>query len=44
MATPDGAAPRIIAAAVHRLKSFRGELKGISRDELINLKHEGHRF
>ena len=36
--------PRSIAGAVQRLKRLRGALKGINRDELIALKHEGHRF
>lgn len=34
--------PRVVAAAVERLKGFRGVLKGLSRDELLALKHEGH--
>ncbi|MBL8876858.1 MAG: type II toxin-antitoxin system prevent-host-death family antitoxin [Phycisphaerae bacterium] len=33
-----------IAEAVARLKSFRGTFKGISREELLSLKHESHRF
>ena len=36
--------PRVIAEAVERLKRFRGVFKGMSREELIALKHEGHRF
>ena len=36
--------PQAVAAAVHRLKSLRAELKGMSRDGLIDLKHEGYRF
>ena len=31
-----------IAAAVERLKSFRGMLKGMSRQEMLTLKREGH--
>lgn len=34
--------PQSIAQAVQRLKGFRGTLKGMSRDELLALKHEGH--
>ena len=33
---------KVIAAAVERLKGLRGTLKGMSRDELLGLKHEGH--
>ena len=41
---PDNAPdPQAIAAAVQRLKSFRGTLKGLSKDEFLALKHEGHR-
>jgi prevent-host-death family protein len=36
--------PKAIAEAIQRLKKFRGAFKGMSRDELIRLKHEGHRF
>lgn len=36
--------PKVIAEAVQRLKSFRGMFKGMTREELIALKHEGHRF
>ena len=42
---PDSARdPRVIAAAVARLKTFRGALKGVDRDELLALRHGGHRF
>ncbi len=42
---PDSARdPRVIADAVVRLKQFRGALKGLNRDELIALAHEGHRI
>ncbi len=42
---PDSARdPQVIAEAVARLKQFRGALKGLNRDELIALAHEGHRF
>jgi prevent-host-death family protein len=34
--------PKAIAEAVRRLKSFRGTLKGMSRDEMLALRHEGH--
>ena len=34
--------PRLIAEAVQRLKGFRGTLKGMTRAELLALKHEGH--
>lgn len=36
--------PQVIAEAVERLKGFRGTFKGMTRTELIALKHEGHRF
>ncbi len=36
--------PQVIAEAVERLKRFRGTFKGMRRDEVIALKHEGHRF
>jgi len=40
---PEGARDEAaIAAAVERLKSFRGMLKGMNRDEMLGLKHEGH--
>ncbi len=42
---PDSARdPQAMAEAVARLKLFRGTFKGLSREELIALKHEGHRF
>jgi prevent-host-death family protein len=42
---PDSARdPKVVAEAVKRLKSYRGALKGVRRDELVALKHEGHRF
>jgi prevent-host-death family protein len=42
---PDAARdPEVIAEAVQRLKRFRGTFKGMGRDALIALKHEGHRF
>ena len=36
--------PEVIAEAVRRLKGFRGTFKGMGRDALIALRHEGHRF
>lgn len=36
--------PRVIAEAVARLKTFRGALQGVGRDELLELRHSGHRF
>ena len=36
--------PKVIAEAVSRLKAFRGTFKGMSREELSALKHEGRRF
>ncbi len=33
-----------VAAAVERLKSFRGKLKGVTIDEILTDEHEGHRF
>ena len=36
--------PKVIAEAVQRLKGFRGTFKGMTRDELIAVKHESHRF
>jgi prevent-host-death family protein len=36
--------PEMIAQAVQRLKKMRGLFRGISKEELLNLKHEGHRF
>ena len=36
--------PETIAQAVQRLKKMRGLLRGMSKEELLNLKHEGHRF
>ena len=36
--------PQVIAEAVARLKRFRGAFKGMRRNELIDLKHQGHRF
>lgn len=42
---PDAARdPKVIADAVQRLRGFRGAFKGMNRDELIDMKHEGHRF
>ena len=42
---PDNARdPKIIAEAVARLKTFRGTFKGMSQEDLLQLKHEGHRF
>ncbi|GMU23243.1 MAG: hypothetical protein AMXMBFR13_33250 [Phycisphaerae bacterium] len=34
--------PDEIAAALRRLRVFRGALKGMTREEFLNLKHEGH--
>lgn len=36
--------PHAVAEAIKRLKRFRGMLKGMTRDEIIALKHEGHRL
>jgi prevent-host-death family protein len=36
--------PEMVAEAVQRLKKMRGLFRGMSKDELLNLKHEGHRF
>ena len=36
--------PKVIAEAVQRLKGFRGAFKGMNRDDLMALTHEGHRF
>ena len=33
--------PEMIAQAVQRLKKMRGLFRGISKEELLNLKHEG---
>ena len=33
-----------VAAAVERLRSFRGSLKGVSLEELNEARREGHRF
>jgi prevent-host-death family protein len=38
---PDRAA---IARAVETLRSFRGMFQGMTRDDLANMKHEGHRY
>ncbi len=36
--------PRAIHTAVARLKAFRGALKGVDLDELLESRHGGHRF
>lgn len=36
--------PKVLAEAVKRLKNYRGAIKGMSRDDLVALKHQGHRF
>jgi prevent-host-death family protein len=42
---PDSARdPRVVAEAVQRLKTYRGALKGLKVDEVVALKHAGHRF
>ncbi|MCO4098294.1 MAG: type II toxin-antitoxin system prevent-host-death family antitoxin [Gemmatimonas sp.] len=42
---PDSARdPRVVAEAVQRLKTYRGALKGLKVDEVVALKHVGHRF
>jgi prevent-host-death family protein len=42
---PDAARdPKVVAEAVARLKSYRGALKGVGREELLALRHEEHRF
>jgi prevent-host-death family protein len=41
---PDSARdPKVVAEAVKRLKNYR-RVKGVTRDELLTLKHEGRRF
>jgi len=35
--------PQVVADAVERLKRFRGMFAGMTRAEVIALKHEGHR-
>jgi prevent-host-death family protein len=42
---PDSARdPKVLAEAVQRLKRYRGALKQMSRDDVLALRHEGHRF
>lgn len=42
---PDSARdPKVVAEAVKRLKTYRGALKRLSRNDVLALKHEGHRF
>ncbi len=42
---PDSARdPKVVAEAVQRLKGYRGALKRMDRDDVVGLKHEGHRF
>jgi prevent-host-death family protein len=42
---PDSARdPKVVAEAVKRLKTYRGALKRMSREELLTLTHDGHRF
>ena len=42
---PDSARdPKVVAEAVQRLKTYRGALKGLTVDEVVALKHAGHRF
>jgi prevent-host-death family protein len=36
--------PQAIAEAVKRLKGFRGMFGDMTKEELIALKHEGHRL
>ena len=36
--------PKVVAEAVKRLKTYRGALKGMSREDLLALTHDGHRF
>ena len=36
--------PELVAQAVRRLKGMRGLFRGMRKDELLKLKHEGHRF
>ncbi len=36
--------PQMVAQAVQRLKKIRGLVRGMGKDELLNLKHEAHRF
>jgi len=42
---PDSARdPKVVAEAVQRLKTYRGALNGLKVDEVVALKHAGHRF
>jgi prevent-host-death family protein len=42
---PDSARdPKVVAEAVQRLKTYRGVLNGLKVDEVVALKHAGHRF
>jgi antitoxin (DNA-binding transcriptional repressor) of toxin-antitoxin stability system len=42
---PDGAPdPEAVAAALGRTKAYRGMLRGVSREDLLSLRHEGKRF
>lgn len=36
--------PAELSAAVERLVRFRGMLAGMSREDVLGLKHKGHRF
>ena len=45
LGSPDSARdPKVVAEAVQRLKTYRGALKGLKVDEVVALKHAGHRF
>jgi hypothetical protein len=45
LGSPDSARdPKVVAEAVQRLKTYRGALKGLTVDEVVALKHAGHRF
>lgn len=42
---PDSARdPKVMAEAVQRLKTYRGALTGVSRNESFALEHDGYRF
>jgi prevent-host-death family protein len=36
--------PAVVAAAVDRLKNARSLFGDMSKEEILSLKHEGHRF
>ncbi|MGD0769557.1 MAG: type II toxin-antitoxin system prevent-host-death family antitoxin [Tepidisphaeraceae bacterium] len=36
--------PEVVAQAVQRLKKMRGLFRGMTKEEFLDLKHQGHRF